>query len=46
MFEAYLMGKFTNVIWDEDWDANYFWMIQPICLGKVIHDMYKVNLKV
>jgi hypothetical protein len=23
-----------------------FWMIQPICLGKVIHDMYEVNIKV
>ncbi len=23
-----------------------FWMIQPICFGKVIHDMYEVNLKV
>jgi hypothetical protein len=23
-----------------------FWMIQPICFGKVIHDMYEANLEV
>jgi hypothetical protein len=39
-------------IWWESLQMSYggwkiiFWMIQPICLGKVIHDMYKVNLKV
>jgi hypothetical protein len=23
-FEAYSMGKLTNVIWGEDWGAEYF----------------------
>jgi hypothetical protein len=22
-FEAYLMGKLTNVIWGDDWDVKY-----------------------
>jgi hypothetical protein len=45
-FETCLVGKLTNVIWGEDWDAKYFMdNSTKISFGKVIHDMYKPNLK-
>jgi hypothetical protein len=30
-FEANSVGKLTNVIWGEDWDAKYFVAIQLRC---------------
>jgi hypothetical protein len=45
-FEAYLVGKFTNVIWGENWDAKYFVNnLTKMSFGKVIHDMYEPNLE-
>jgi len=45
-FETCLVSKFTNVIWGEGWDAQYFMdNSTKISFGKVIHDMYKPNLK-
>ncbi len=45
-FEAYLMGKYTNVIWGEDWDVKYFMNNSiKMSFGKVIHDMYELNPK-
>jgi hypothetical protein len=43
-FEAYLVGKLTNVIWGEDWNAKYFVNnLTKMSFGKVIHDMYEPN---
>jgi hypothetical protein len=43
-FEAYSMGKYSNVIWGENWDVEYF-MDNSINMsfGKVIHDMFELN---
>jgi hypothetical protein len=41
-----LVGKLANVIWGEDWDAKYFMdNSTKMSFGKVMHDMYKSNLK-
>jgi hypothetical protein len=45
-FEAYLVGKLTNVIWGEDWDAEYFVDDSTkMSFGRLIHDMYDPNPK-
>jgi hypothetical protein len=43
-FKAYSMGKPSNVMWGEYWDAYYF-LDNSIKMSfvKVIHDMYKMN---
>jgi hypothetical protein len=44
--EAYSMGKQTNVIWRDDWDAKYFVDNSTnMSFGKLIHDMYDPNPK-
>jgi hypothetical protein len=44
--KAYLMGKFTIVIWGEDCDIEYFMdNLTKMQFGKVIDDMYKSNLE-
>jgi hypothetical protein len=41
-----LVGKLANVIWGENWDAKYFMdNSTKMSFGKVMHDMYKSNLK-
>jgi hypothetical protein len=45
-FVAYSMGKLANVIWNKDWDANYFLdNSTKLLFAKLIHDMYEVNPK-
>ncbi len=44
-FEPYQMGKPINVIWDEDWDAKYFVDNLTKMFGKMIHDMYELNIE-
>jgi serine/threonine protein kinase len=45
-FEAYLVGKLTNVIWGENWDAKYFVdNSTKMSFGKLILDMYDPNPK-
>jgi hypothetical protein len=45
-FEAYLVGKLTNVIWGEDWDVEYFVdNSTKMSFGRLIHDMYNPNPK-
>jgi hypothetical protein len=44
--KAYLVGKPSNVMWGEYWDAYYFLdNSTKMSFIKVIHDMYKVNPK-
>jgi len=44
--EAYLVGRFTNVIWDDDWDVEYFVdNSTKMSFGKLIHNMYDLNIK-
>jgi hypothetical protein len=44
--KAYSMGKFTIVIWGEDFDVEYFMdNLTKMPFGKVIHDIYKLNLE-
>jgi hypothetical protein len=46
MFVAYSMGKLANVIWNKDWDGNYFFdNSTKLSFTKLIHDMYGVNPK-
>ncbi len=46
LFEAYLMGTFTNVIGGEDSDVEYFVdNLTKMSFGKVIHDMYEPNIE-
>jgi len=46
-FETYLVGKLTNVIWDEDWDVEYFVdNSTKTSFRKLIHDMYDPNIEV
>ncbi len=43
-FEAYLMGRLTNVIWGDDWDVEYFVdNSTKMSFGKLMHDMYDPN---
>jgi hypothetical protein len=45
-FAAYSVGKLENGIWGEDWDAKYFLNNSTkLSFGKVIHDIYELNLK-
>lgn len=40
------MGKLANVIWNKDWDGNYFLdNSTKLSFTKLIHDTYKVNPK-
>jgi len=44
--EAYSMGKLTNVIWGDDWDAEYFVdNSTKMSFGKPIHNTYDPNLE-
>jgi hypothetical protein len=44
--QTYMVGKFTNVIWGEDWDVEYFVdNLTKMSFGKVIHDMYEFNIE-
>ncbi len=43
-FEAYSVGRLTNVKWGDDWDAKYFVdNSTKISFGKLIHNMYGPN---
>jgi hypothetical protein len=45
-FETYLVGKLTNVIWGENWDAEYFMNNSTkMSFWEVIHNMYEPNLE-
>jgi len=45
-FETYLVGKLTNVIWGEYWDAKYFVdNSTKMSFEKMFHDMYELNLE-
>jgi hypothetical protein len=45
-FEAYLVGRLTNVIWGDDWDVEYFVdNSTKMSFGKLIHNMYDFNIK-
>jgi hypothetical protein len=40
------VSKLANVIWGENWDEKHFFNNSiKMSFAKVIHDMYKVNLK-
>jgi hypothetical protein len=40
------MGRLTNVIWDDDWDVEYFMDNSTnMSFGKPIYDMYDPNPK-
>jgi hypothetical protein len=44
--KAYLVGKLANVIWGDDWDAEYFVdNSTKMSFWKPIHDMYDPNPK-
>jgi hypothetical protein len=44
--KTYSMGRYTNVIWGENWDVEYFMDNSfKMSFGKVIHNMYKLNPK-
>jgi hypothetical protein len=44
-FETYWVGKLTNVIWGEYWDAKYFVdNSTKMSFEKMFHDMYELNL--
>jgi hypothetical protein len=44
--EAYLVGRLVNVIWGDDWDAEYIVdNLTNMSFGKLIHNMYDPNLK-
>jgi hypothetical protein len=45
-FETYWVGKLTNVIWGEYWDAKYFvYNSTKMSFEKMFHDMYELNLE-
>jgi hypothetical protein len=45
-FETYSMGKLANVIWGDDWEAEYFVNNSTkMSFGKWIHDMYDPNIE-
>jgi hypothetical protein len=45
-FVACSMGKLANVIWNKNWDTNYFLdNSTKLSFAKLIHDMYEMNLK-
>jgi hypothetical protein len=44
-FEPYLVGRLINVIWGDDWDAEYVVdNLTKMSFGKLIHNMYDLNL--
>jgi hypothetical protein len=44
--KTYSMGKLPNVIWGDDWDAEYFVdNLIKMSFRKLIHDMYGPNLE-
>ncbi len=44
--KTYFVGKLANVIWGEHWDAKYFMNNSTkMSFGKMIHDMFELNLK-
>ncbi len=44
--KAHFVGKLTNVICSDDWDAEYFVdNSTKMSFGKLIHDMYGLNPK-
>jgi hypothetical protein len=44
--KTFSMGKLANVLWGENWDEEYFVdNSTKMSFEKVIHDMYKPNLK-
>ncbi len=45
-FEAYLVGKPTNVTWGDNWDEKYLVdNSTKMYFGKLIHDMYNPNIE-
>jgi nitrogen-specific signal transduction histidine kinase len=43
-FKTYSVGRLVDVIWDENWDAEYFMNNSTkMSFGKLIHDMYDPN---
>jgi hypothetical protein len=44
--KAYSVGRLTNFIWGDDWDAKYFVdNSTKVSFRKLTHDMYDPNLK-
>jgi hypothetical protein len=40
------VGKLANVIWDEDWDVEYFVNNSTkMSFRKIIHDIYDPNIE-